>query len=575
MVGIINAILEVGIQMIVVLKAAQVGYTTGLQNFIGWCVCQDPSPMLIVLPDETACDKLVAEQIKPLIENSPALQERLSDAAWAIKKNTIQFDSMPIYLGYSGSPQSLASRAVRYVLFDEVNKFQSFSGRDAAPIPLGIKRSSTYGHRARILIGSTPTTPDGEVSKAFAECGDKRYFNVPCPHCSHYQQLAFTQLRFDSPEIKAIDDKAKRADYIEFNNAAYFECNACHGEIYEKHKPQMMLKGVWLSETQTISRDGKVHGERPQAKRVGFQLSAMYSPWVSFSQMAAQFVRSVGDYGAMMEFRNQWLGEAFENVDTNFKVDDLTTQVADAPAEGIVPAWAGILTSTVDVHEHRLNFVIRAHGRDKSQLIAFGDVTTFEEITQLCLNRSFQIEGTTDLMSPSLLMVDSGYRTDEVYAYAQSDPRIRAVKGATEFKPAKVLTWSTPSKALGIQLGIIDTQFYKSKLARLRGETPQLWFINNKVNREYLMHLAGEHRVTNKSGQSVWQKTSAGAQNHFLDCECYQLAAAEFLHTTSLPDETTLIAQRNANKQQREQLARPQPPRNQWLPNANNWLRAV
>jgi phage terminase large subunit GpA-like protein len=573
--GIIDAILEPWLEELVILKAAQLGFTTALQNLIGWCVCQEPAPSLLVMPSEDECAKIVKEQLVPLIETTPILQDRIGDSPRAVTQNTLLFDSMPLYLGWAGSPQSLARRACRYVFLDEVDKYPSFSGRDAAPIPLARKRSSTYLHRARIVIGSTPTTRDGAIWQAYEGCGDRRLFWVPCPHCSSYQTLAFSQIIFNSPDVTAIEDRAKQADFIATNNAAHYECCHCKGTIRDKHKPAMLNRGVWLSEGQTVSKDGGVHGERPKAKRVGFQISAIYSPWVSFSQMAAQFVRSIGNHGAMMEFKNQWLGEVFEDVETSFKVDDLRLQVTDAPPAGTIPTWADRLIATADVHEHRINFVLRAHGRDdRSQLIHFGDVPTFEDLTKLCLDSQYMIDGGHgDSLQPCLLFIDAGYRTDEVYSYAQTDARIKAILGARDFKPRQMLAWSTPAKSLGISVCTIDTQYFKSKLATLRSSGK--WIINNGVTDEYLRHMAGEHKIVDREGRSIWQKISSGAQNHFLDCEVYQLAAADFIRTDLLPDEGTLERQRAANREQRRQVARPAPRKQSWLGNTSQWLQST
>lgn len=568
MAGIIDAILEATLEELVIIKAAQLGFTTALQNLIGWCVCMEPAPSLLVMPSEDECAKIVKEQLTPLVETTPALMDRLVPGERGITQTTLLFDTMPLYLGWAGSPQSLARRACRFVFLDEVDKYPAFSGRDAAPIPLARKRSSTFGHRARIIIGSTPTTRDGAIWQAYEGCGDRRTYWVPCPHCSTYQTLAFTQIIFKAPE--SISDRAKQADYIHTNNAAHYECKSCKGIIVDKHKARMLSRGVWLSETQTIDKDGLVHGERPQAKRVGFQISAIYSPWVTFSQMAAQFVRSIGNHGAMMEFRNQWLGEIFEDVETSFKADDLREQLATAPEAGVVPTWADRLIMSADVHEHRINFVIRAFGRDKSQLIHFGDVPTFEDLTQF-FNSRYQL-GNGDFLQPCLMFIDAGYRTDEVYSYAQTDNRIKAILGARDYKPKQQLSWSTPAKSIGISVCTIDTQYYKTKLATLRAGSS--WLINNAVTDEYLRHLAGEHKVNDRKGNSVWQKVSSGAQNHFLDCEVYQLAASDFIQTHLLPDEQTLVQMRNANRQQREQVRR-QPRKTPWLGNTSQWLQKV
>jgi phage terminase large subunit GpA-like protein len=71
-------------------------------------------------------------------------------------KNTlsrIELDTMDVYTGWAGSPQSLGSRTCRYVRFDEVDKYPPFAGREADPISLGKERTGTY------LTASATTSP--------------------------------------------------------------------------------------------------------------------------------------------------------------------------------------------------------------------------------------------------------------------------------------------------------------------------------------------------------------------------------------------------------------------------------
>ncbi len=578
LVGIIDSILE-PIEEIVVKKAAQVGYTTGLQNLIGWSIDQDAAPVLLVMPSQDEARKLVDEQIIPLIDSCPQLQTHLlrSDPN-AITKEVLKFDTMPLYLGWSGSAATLGRRSVKTVLMDEVDKFNPFSGRDAAPIPLARKRVTNYRHRGRVLIGSTPTTADGEVSKAFAGCPDKRAFQCPCVHCGIFQTLTFPQIKFTTPDIA---DPAVRADYIALHpEATHYECVGCRGRITDAHKPALLARGVWASEGQVIDRHGNADRPRPAAKRVGFHLSALLSPWVSFAQVASAFIRAQDDYGALMEWRNQTMGETHEAVVTTFKADDLRQQRPTAPDAGIVPRWAGKVIATADVHLNRYNFVVRAHGRgDRSQLLTAGTCDTLEDLTRICLNTPFQVQGSTQTMLPAIMFVDAGYRTDEIYAYSQTDGRIKPCLGARSYNPDRLLHWAMASKELGVNVVTIDTQYYKTKLATLRSSGK--WKITKVVDDDYLTQMAGEHKVVDrKSGREVWVKISSGAQNHFMDCETYNLAAADHLQTNLLPDEPTMEAELMKSERQHEQDKQQPvprsypmpPPSNSWLGNTSKWF---
>ena len=195
MVGVIDAVHEPGVEEIVFMAGTQVGKSTAAESLIGHWIDNDPGPILLVLPDEEAARKVVKERIRPLIEAEP-VASHLSDRSHDNTLTGIEFDSCSLYLAWAGSPSALARRAARYVLLDEVDKYPSFSGREADPISLAIERTQTFGYRRKIFITSTPTVHTGAIWRAWEAAGDKRRFHMPCPHCGQYQYLIFDQVKF-------------------------------------------------------------------------------------------------------------------------------------------------------------------------------------------------------------------------------------------------------------------------------------------------------------------------------------------------------------------------------------------
>ncbi len=551
--GITDAVTEPGVEELVILKAAQVGYSTLLGNLLGYIADQEPGPTLFVMPTEDAADKLVDETFRPMIDSSPQLKSHLAGKRDDVTSAGIRFDTAAVYMAFAGSPQSLAARAIRYVFLDEIDKYKATVGKEGDPISLARKRGSTFGHRRRMVMGCTPTTPDGHIARAWENCGDRRHFHVPCPACGSFQRLVFGQLRFDMPDVRAVEDKARRADYIEAHHRAEYECVACRARIATEQRQAMLQAGRWVS----VGTDGKPLAERPRATRVGFHLSALYSPWVRFDQLAAQFVRAKGHRGHMREFRNQWLGETFEEVQQSVTVDQLRSGLAEkvqAPA-GVVPAWAGKVIATVDVQGDRFYYVVRAWGRGRSQRIAANEVHTFEDIDRMLLNGFWPIaDAPGEFLPLSRCMMDSAYRTNEVYSFAATRPLVMPIKGSPNDRPAQVLAFSVPAKELGVTLCTIDTHFFKDAIMSARADGT--WLVDDGMTDEYLRHLAAEvKKLDPKTGRSVWRPVSEGTPNHYLDCEVYQMAAAQHEQTNLLPDEATLVAQRQQQRLARQQAA--------------------
>jgi phage terminase large subunit GpA-like protein len=558
--GILDAIKEPGVEEIVCLKSTQIAWSTAIESLIGYFVDSDPGPILLVLDSEKTAKEVMEERLRPLIENTPAVSRHLSSYGHDQTLVSVKFDSCPLYMGWAGSPGTLARRAIRYLLCDEVDKYPSNAGREADPVSLASERTQTYGYRRKILLGSTPTVRTGTIWRAWEAAGDKRRYHVPCPHCGEYQFLVFGQIKY--PAL-SISDKNLYADAIEQQALAHYECSACRTPIKEAQRPRMLAKGVWLSEGQSIDREGKIAGKRPRAKRVGFWINSLYSPWRSFSAIAAEHRRSLNDPGRLQNFRNSWLAEVWEEVVKSASVEDYRRLLDGAPKAGIVPSWASYLIASADVQKDRFYWIVRAWGAGyRSQLISHGLAFTFDELRRLALDSQFAL-ATGQTARPQALFIDAGYRTDEVYQFAQSDDRIKPVKGANDAQ-SMLVKYSPEAQKWGIALFMLNTQLLKDRLSVLRNETGR-WMLNDKVDDEYLQHLASEHKTLVK-GQEKWDTKSVGAANHYLDCEVYQIAGAEISRVDLLQSEAPSAPPTTMPPT----VDRPRV--GAWLGNTNGWL---
>lgn len=524
--GIMDALCEPGVSEITILKSTQIGGSEALRNMIAWVIDNDPSPILLVLPDEKSAKSVIAQRIRPLFQSCPQLAQHLTGRAWDSTQYRIKTLGASVDVGWSGSAQSLASKEIRFLFLDEEDKYASQAGDEADAISLAKERTRTYLHRARVVHLSTPTTRTGNIWRAWSDAGDKRRYYMPCPFCGRYQHFTFPQLRWPRAEA-TIENKAAIADDILINRRAWYECQHCQGRIEDKHKNAMLLAGLWVSEGQTVSIGGKIEGERPRSKRIGFALNCFYSPWITFSEIAYRFVMTTGDILAALNFRNSWLAEPFENIVVKPKPSVIRDKAMTAPPEGIVPAWATALIVSVDVQKDCFYYVFRAWGYGwRSQLVRLGMCRTFEEVYGL-LGLQFR---TTDgrSVSATVQVIDTGgNRTKDVYDYCLKDLlRIIPIKGAS----AKMhRPWFISKQPNDLPLRMIDTEFYKDYLNRLIEDADKtLWLPYAGVPEEYCLQMASEQKILDtKSQKLMWVPVHAGAPNHFLDCENYNLAGAD------------------------------------------------
>ena len=96
----------------------------------------------------------------------------------------------------ANSPASLASRPIRVVLFDEVDRYPVSAGSEGDPISLGKKRSATFWNR-KIAMVSTPTNKGASRIEMAYEDSDQRKFFVKCPHCQHPQEMKWANVKWD------------------------------------------------------------------------------------------------------------------------------------------------------------------------------------------------------------------------------------------------------------------------------------------------------------------------------------------------------------------------------------------
>lgn len=518
--GPVDAVAEPWVREVILICGTQVGKTTALENLLGHWVEHDPGPALVVKPTEQDCGEYIKERVRPLLEHS--LPQHLSPNRDDNTLRAIHLDTMPVYFGWAGSPGSLASRPCRYFLGDEVDKWPPFSGREADPVSLARERLSTFLHRARVILTSTPTTREGLIWKAWESCGDRRYFWVPCPHCRDFQRLVWSQVKWPKlPET----DPIKRGDEIERSGLAWYECQHCKGRIEESHKPKMLEAGEWRSE-----------GGAGRSPRVGFHLNSLYSPWRSFASMAAEFIRAESDIGATMNFRNSRLAEPFENVATTTHGSTIREKSLQGGAREYVPEWATALFATADTQKNWFKLHVRAWGYGyRSSLVLETTCQTFDELYRVAFESQFSIGGDPNRrMAVHAMLIDSGGdRTDEVYQFALRDPgRILPTKGASHQMRRP---WTVSQLPSGATLRVLDTEHYKDMLARLIGDGDK-WGVYQGVSDQFCAEMGNEHKIVDRNTRRLkWEKKTSGARVEAWDCEVLQCAAADMANLGAMP----------------------------------------
>lgn len=517
LVGIMDAFNDTHIREIYLCKGSQLGGTEALINMLGYLIAEEPGPTMIVYPSDDLAKDISNDKLKPAFRLIPKIRKQFYENS--SKELRLKFKTMTIYLRGAGSPSKLASKAIKYLFFDEIDKMGGASKKEASPYNLAMERIKTYKSQSKVYACSTPTLKTNYIWQFHDNADEVREYFVPCPECGEKIQLEFKQIKFCEDPEKAMSpyERAQTAKYI---------CPECGCIIMDKDKPKMLREGEWKA----VKKRGVGN-----PKTVGFRINSLYSVFVTWAEAAEEFLKSYEDPEMLQNFANSWLAEPWE--DTKLKTTaDLVRERQTSYEELEVPDWAVELTGGIDVQESSVYWVIRAWGEHwTSQLIARGQETNLWKTDEIMNLNYMKRDGSK--LTPSLVLVDSGDQTDMVYDFcADTSDYTLPAKGAskkleTDYKYSVIN--KAGSKACGINLVIIDTAKYKDRIAaRLRRENGTgSWMVFSGIDEEYAAQVTAEHKISERqtNGASVqkWVKKSSHGDNHYLDAEVYAMAAAD------------------------------------------------
>ena len=538
---------------IIYVKPTQVGGTECLQNMVGYIIQQDPAPTMIVYPTDKLAESISENRLQPMIKAAPGLRSKFLENNSL--KLELQFDGMYLSLAGSNSPSSLASKAVKYLFLDEVDKYPGASKKEADPISLARERTKTF-HNRKIFITSTPTIREGHIWRAKEEADIEKHYFVPCPHCGEYIELKWQQIRFPKEEGMSYADRAEFAVYV---------CQECGCILTDKDKPDMLKKGEWR-----VVRENTKY-----ARKVAFWMNTLYSPFVRFSEVVKEFLTTKDDPEMFQNFTNSWLAEPWEDTRLKTSIDIVLARQTEYE-EYVVPEWTKVLTAGVDVQETSLYYTIRAWGDYlTSQNIAHGQVASFKDIEKI-MNLEYRMPDGTPMVV-ALALIDSGNDTDRVYDFCaiNSDWALPS-KGASNsmmshYRLSKVN--KSGSKAQGMNLVLVDTGKYKDMIAgRMQKENGTgSWMVYQGCDEEYAKQVTSEQKVNIKNGRGQvkqqWKPKTSHADNHYLDCEVYALCAADVLEIRASFMDSVKDTQ-SVSEDTHTQYA----PEENWIKRNENWV---
>jgi phage terminase large subunit GpA-like protein len=570
------AVTEPGVHVITAMVATQLLKTSLLENVFGYHAHLDPCPVLLVQPKEDAAQAFSKERVQPLIAATPALRDIIGAGKTRKAESTLTYKAFPggfLALVGAGSPDNLARRPVRIVLYDEIDKYSVTKEGD--PLDLGDERTATFANWLSIRVCS-PTIEDESRIETSYLASDRRRASVECPHCGHRQFPEF----FDHVEWP--DGKPRHAEIhceacgagwsegerlralatIRWHQTRPFECCG------ERHEPLAAYRSAWregdgadavgavwdwwASDRWAVYRARCPHcgAWGVDNEHAGFQAGKLYSPWPKDTpaNQALKYVAAKDDEDKKQAWWNTQQGLPYKrHTAKTLKSDALAARGETWAAE--VPDGAAVVTIGVDVQDYRLEIEVVGWGaNEESWSIAYevidgemGDPpiqATLDEFLQRTWSRAdgrpFKAEATC---------IDSGgHHTQAVYEFAKQrlGRKIWAIKGESVAAggqrnpvwPAKRPSSRTKKAFRPIILGVnaakdtVRDRLIKTAEAETPGGPGYMHFPSSYDVAGYDQLTAERLEIREASGRKyrVWVQIP-GRANERLDCRVYAYGA--------------------------------------------------
>jgi phage terminase large subunit GpA-like protein len=509
-----DAVNEAGIKEVVYMTSAQIGKTEILNNIIGYFSHQDPSPMLLIQPTLDMAETWSKDRLAPMIRDTEVLLNLFKDAKSRDSHNTLlhkKFTGGHITMAGANSPSSLASRPIRIVLLDEEDRYPVSAGAEGDPGSLAQKRTTTFWNRL-LVSASTPTNEGESKIEARYQQSDQRRFHVPCPDCGAFQILHWAQIKFENKKPET----------------TYYECEHCKAKLQESDKIWMLGYGQWRAAA-------------PFAGIAGFHISELYSPWVRWSEMVENFLKSKRLPETLKVWVNTSLGETWKEATEGIDPSGLLKRKENWGR--IAPENVLVITAGVDVQDDRLEVEIVGWGVSQESWslqyhVLHGDpaqAKLWDDLDKVLLQTIKTIDGR--ILSVGCACVDTGgHFTQKVYEYckAREHNRIFAIKGASQLGKPLISRFSKANK-LRVKLFTIGTDTAKQMIySRLKIHQPGAGYCHFPADypEEYFQQLTSERIQTkfiNGHPVRIWVMPK-GKRNEALDCRVYGLAALHILN---------------------------------------------
>ncbi len=529
---IMDAFTQPKIHRVVAMLASQLSKTESMLNIIGRFAHLDPCNIMMIQPTIEMAEDISKDRLTRMVEDTKVLQEIFSrDKSQTILSK--QFKGGRLVLAGANSPAGLASRPIRILLCDEVDRFPESAGLEGDPVNLAAKRTSSYWNYC-IGLFSTPTIKNHSRIEQEFLLGTQEYWSYKCPNCGEFFQLDYRQFVTVEGEIK-------------------FRCKDC---------------GYEFTEREIKSTEQKYIVKNPDALEKGirsFWVNAFSSPWLSWQQIFQEWTEARGKPALEKVVMNTRFAESYEVAKDSSLADESAYLKSRIEYGAELPEGVLILTAAVDVQANRLEFEICGWGAGEVRYGILRDIiqgnpaqySTWQDLDAVLDRQYYFADGRS--LKVARTFIDSGYSARQVYTYcAENLHKGRyAIKGKGAPGLPLIYQYTYP-KGYGITLTILGVNDGKQEIfsrlkilikneelriknyeLKIKTENAMVYpaddeyFTRRGYDEIYFKQLFSERQVLKRtSGVAylAYEPLCKGIRNESLDLAVYNLACVKSLN---------------------------------------------
>ena len=527
-----EAISDPNVERIVLKWGAQLGKTAIQLNAIGYYTGHDPAPIMVVQPDLIVAKDFSNDRLSPMYRDSPQLSKLITRDKSRDSRNTIMYKTFPggrINIAGANSAPSLASKPIRVLIADEIDRFPVSAGKEGDPVSLAVKRTTTFYNKKLVFV-STPTVKGASRIEELYEDGTQETLHFPCPSCQELQPLVWEGIVFE------YDEDSRSCTKVEYRCK---ECGICSPE--HEWKADYENRAVWVA-AKEHPRTRSFHLSS-LAATINYTWKDIVNDWKEANRGGPEKIKA---------FVNTVLAETWEEKGDKLEHDILLARRQMYSHR--VPEGVRYLTAAVDTQDNRFEIDVVGWGagfaswRIQTHKV-FGDLNqqqVWDDLDEFLVRTWGDAEGRRFRINRTF-MDSGGHFTNKVYQWCKqrAGRGIYAIKGeesgdGTYTPLINGTTDNNIHRATVVRLGVSEGKARVFAALKTQPGEPGYWRFPLPdperpdpftYDEEFFKQLASEELVTRyKNGVAYTAWKQIRARNEALDLAVYNLAAIEALN---------------------------------------------